>query len=478
MKLAVFPGGVLVPLVLLATAADAAGTAPCLRPTRPGTQVQGEVRICPGRYRIADPAERGVIIAASSGTRIDLSGVVLESGDSLPDRFVGIGIASRSVDGVSILGGTVRGYRFGVRLEGGRGHRVTGSELSGSRADPARTAPETADTADRLDPARPEVFLGYGGGLLLVRTVGATVTGVTAARGRIGIGLVEARESYLADNDVSGNAGWGIHLWRSSRNLLTRNRADRTVRCVPPADCRAAAILLREASDSNTISENDLTASSTGLLITGRAPLTRASVGNLVYRNDASRAAGAGFSAASVWNLTLLENRADSAEQGIRLDHVTGSVLRGNTVIGARDAAIAALHGRDNTIESNVLVDAPTGIRVGAPRPDGARSVGYRITDNVLGGVGQGIVLQGTAGSRVRGNLFDGVGDGLLVDGTGHGTEVTGNVFLRARGWFIDAPDLAAGGNYWATADASAASARVRGRISVLPWRPAAAAGY
>jgi len=51
-------------------------------------------------------------------------------------------------------------------------------------------------------------------------------------------------------------------------------------------------------------------------------------------------------------------------------------------------------------------------------------------------------------------------------------------VFLRATGWFIDAPDLAAGGNYWATADAQRAAARVRGRVSVLPWRPASAAGY
>jgi hypothetical protein len=80
--------------------------------------------------------------------------------------------------------------------------------------------------------------------------------------------------------------------------------------------------------------------------------------------------------------------------------------------------------------------------------------------------------------SRVRGNVFDGVGEGLVVDGTGHGTEVSGNVFLRATGWFIDAPDLAAGGTYWATADAQRAAARVRGRVSVLPWRPASAAGY
>jgi parallel beta-helix repeat protein len=273
MRLLVHPA-VLLSLTLLFAVPLA--SAPCLRPSRAGTQVQGEVRVCPGRYRIADPQERGVIIAAASGTRIDLSGVVLESGDSVPGRFTGVGVASRDVDGVSILGGTVRGYRFGIRIEGGRGHRITGSTLSGSRNDPPRSTSESADTTDRLDLARPDVFLAYGGGLLLVRTTAATVTGVTATGAATGIGLVDTRESYVADNDVSGNTAWGIHLWRSARNVLARNRADHTVRCIPRTDCRAAAILLREASDSNTIAENDLSASSTGLLVTGQSPLTRA----------------------------------------------------------------------------------------------------------------------------------------------------------------------------------------------------------
>jgi parallel beta-helix repeat protein len=452
--------------------------APCLRLNRPGTQVQGEVRICPGRYRIADPSERGVIIAASSGTRVDLTGVVLESGDSVPARFVGAGIASADVDGVSIHGGTIRGYRFGIRLEGGRGHRVTRVELSGSRTQSLRSTLEARDTADVLDPARLDAALGYGAGLLLRRTVGAVITGITARGAQNGIGLVEAREGYLADNDLSGNTGWGIHLWRSSRNVLTRNQVNHTLRCPNSADCGAAAILLREGSDSNTVADNDLTTSSVGLLVTGRSPLTRASIGNLVYRNDASLAHGSGFVGAYGWDLTFLENRADSAAHGFRLDHLNASTLRGNTVIGARSAAILAEHGRDNTIERNVLVDARVGIMIAAPRTRLAKSSGYRIDDNIVGGAEQGIVLQATTGSRVRGNLFDGVGDGLLVDGTGHGTEVTGNVFLRASGWFIEAPDLAAGGNFWATADAAAATARVKGRVSVLPWRPATAAGY
>jgi hypothetical protein len=86
--------------------------------------------------------------------------------------------------------------------------------------------------------------------------------------------------------------------------------------------------------------------------------------------------------------------------------------------------------------------------------------------------------MEHTTRVQIRGNIFDGVGDGLVVDGDGHASEVTGNIFLRASRWFIEAPDLAAGGNYWATADASTATAKVKGRISVLPWKPASAAGY
>ena len=465
-------------VLLLSPAVHPAEAAACVRPSRAGTQVQGEVRICPGRYRIADPSERGVIVAAASGTRIDLTGVVLESGASVPSRVLGVRVPCRDVDAGSVLGGPIPGYRFGLRIEGGRGHRISGIDLSGSRSDAIRSTAAQPDTTDRLDPLRLAAFLGSGSGLVLFRTLGASVTGVTARSAQNGIGLVEARESYLADNELTGNSAWGISLWRSSHNVIVRNRLHHTVRCAPPAvECGAAAILLREGSDSNTIAENDLTISSAGLRITGQPPLTRPSIGNLIYRNDAS-STGSGFVASHTWSTTFLENRADSAAYGFHLDRLNGSTVRGNTVIGARIAGIVLEHGSDNTLESNVLLGGRAGIMVTSPARGGPPSRGHRIDDNVVGGAEQGIVLQGTSGSRVRGNLLDGLVDGLVIDNAGHGTEVTGNVFLRASGWFIEAPDLAAGGNYWATADAAATSARVKGRISVLPWRPASAAGY
>jgi parallel beta-helix repeat protein len=443
--------------------------------------VQGDVKVCPGRYRIADKSEQGVIIVAASGTRIDLAGVVLESGDSLPDRYVGVGVSSRGVDGVTISGGTIHGYRYGVRLDGGRSHRISAMDLSGSREQGVRSTPAKPDAADRLNLFRPDSFLLYGGGLLLRATTGASVTGITARGAQNGIALMDARDSYVADNDLASNHGWGIHLWRSSRNTLTRNRLDHIRRCdtqVPPGDCGAAAILLREASDSNTIIDNDLTASSLGLLVAGDRRGSRPSRSNLIYRNDASFALQSGFSVAFGLNNSFLENRADSVAIGFQLEHAGGTIVRGNTVIGARTAGVVSNHGTDIAIVANVLMGSSVGIRVGAPEASGEPSRRYRIDDNVLARLEQGIVVARTARAQVRGNLFDGVGDGLVLDGEGHASEVTGNVFLRASRWFIDAPDLAAGGNYWATADASGASAKVNGRISVLPWKPASAVGY
>jgi parallel beta-helix repeat protein len=455
--------------------------APCIRPTRAGTQVQGEVRICPGRYRIADPNERGIIIAAATGTHIDLTGVTLESGDSVPNRFVGSGITSRGVDAVIVTGGTVRGYRYGIRLEGGKSHRISGSNLSGSRSQADQSTPARPVATDQLNLTRPDSFERYGGGILLRRTTGASITGIVARDAQNGIALLEVRDSYVADNDVSMNNGWGIQLWRSSRNVVARNRVRHTRRCdtqVPAADCGAAALLLRDASDSNTIVDNDLTASSLGLLIAGDRRAIRVSTGNLIYRNDGSGALHTGFTISFGWNNDLVENRADSAGTAFRLDHSGGSTLRGNTAIGARNAGIVSEHGSDNTIVANVLIGGPVGIRVAAPQQAGDSSRRYRIDDNVLTRLQQGVVLERTTRAQVRGNVFDAVGDGLVIDGDGHASEVTGNVFLRASGWFIEAPDLAAGGNYWATADASTTTAKVKGRISVLPWKPASAAGY
>ncbi|MEE8478167.1 MAG: hypothetical protein V3S19_07335, partial [Gemmatimonadales bacterium] len=90
----------------------------------------------------------------------------------------------------------------------------------------------------------------------------------------------------------------------------------------------------------------------------------------------------------------------------------------------------------------------------------------------------RGIVLEQTIQARVRGNLFDGLREGLVVDGIGRDTEVTGNIFLKARLWFISASELDAGGNFWGTGSVEETAKLVNGRIILAPWRSAAAAGF
>ncbi|HEU4699029.1 MAG TPA: NosD domain-containing protein [Gemmatimonadales bacterium] len=459
----------------------AAGVDPCLRPTRAGTAVKGDVRICPGRYRLADPREQGVIVVAGSGTRLDLTGVTLESGDSVPARFTGIGVLSRGVDQVTIVGGTVRGYRYGIRVEGGRGHRIHGADLSGSRAQALRSTPQRYDEGDWLDIFRPDTFETYGAGLYLKYTDGASVTSVVARRAQNGIMLADARGSYVADNDVSANSGWGLALWQSSRNTIVRNKAHHVVRCESPAysrGCDSAGLLLRQQSDSNTIVDNDLTYSGDGFFLSGQPPYVRPSVGNVVVRNDATGAYHNAFEATFSWNNTFLENRADSAAYGFWLGYSSGSTVRGNSIVGSREAGIAIEHGEDNTLAANTIVGGATGIHLFAPRADGPASRNVRVDDNLVARVTRGLVLERTTMARVRGNVFDGVGEGLVADSAGRGTAVTGNVFLRASGAFVRAPVLAAGGNFWAAPDAAATAARVQGQIRLEPWRPATDAGF
>ncbi len=467
--------------LVLALGAAAPAAAPCVRPTKAGTPVAGEVKICPGRYRIRDTAEVGVLVVTAAATRIDLTGVTLESGDTAAGGFRGIGITSRGGDSISIRGGRIRGYRFGIRLDGGAGHRLSGIDLSGSRAQRLRSTPERYDEGDWLDIFRPDTFETYGAGLYLRRTTGAVVTGIVARGSQNGIGLLESREAYLADNDVSGNSGWGIHLWKSSRNTIVRNNASHNVRCESRAyshGCDSAALLLREASDSNLIADNDLTWSGDGFFLSGHRPLVGPSIANLVHRNDASHAYHNAFEATfSAWNV-FTENHADSARYGFWLGYSRGSVVRGNIILGTREAAVAIEHGGENAIGENTIIGGAIGIHLFAPDAEGDESTLYRVDDNTIAKVGRGIVLEQTTRVKLRGNLLDGVEDGIVVDSAGADTELHGNVLLSARRWLIDAVELEAGSNYWGARDPAAVARQVRGRVNLQPFLSARDAGY
>ena len=455
--------------------------APCTRVARAGTELRGDTKICPGRYRIADPGQKGVLVVAASGLHLDLDGVVIESGDSVPSRYTGYGIMLRNVDSVAITGGTIRGFRIGVMLEGGSGHTVSGMTLSGSRMQALRSTPDRFDEADWLDIFHPDTFETYGAGLYLKNAEGITVQGVTARDAQNGIMLSSVRRSQFLDNDVSDNSGWGISLWRSSRNALLRNRAAHNVRCESDSysrGCDSAALLIRQRSDSNVVADNDLRWSGDGFFLSGHHPGLEPSVGNLVLRNDASHAYHNAFEATWSWATMFIDNRADSSAYGFWLGYSTGATVRGNTVVGSREVAVAIEHGSDNEIAGNVLIGGKDGIKLFTSAQSGPPSRGYRVDDNMLARFGRGLVVQGTTQLRVRGNVFDGDNESLVADAAAKDAVVQGNVFLRPGRFYVIAPELNVGGNYWGSESEEATGEKVSGNVVLGPWLPASAAGY
>lgn len=454
---------------------------PCTALPRSGVRVSGDVKICPGTYRIADPREGGVIIIAASDTRLDLSGVTIESGDSLQATFVGVGVLARGVDRVSVSGGRIRGYRWGIRIEGGKDHRVRDLVLSGSRAAALRSTDLQYDERDWLDIFHPESTLVYGGGLLLMDTERPGVSRVRANGAQNGIALIRTRGAEISENDVSHNSGWGISLWASSANTIRANVASSNLRCEAPTwsrGCDSAALLLRDKSDSNLVADNDLRWSGDGFFLSGHRGAVRPSNGNIVVRNDASGAPHNAFEATFSTGNSFIDNRADSSGYGFWLGYSTASLVRGSTIVGSKEAGIAIEHGADNEISRNVIIGGKRGIHLFAPNADDRPSRSTLVSRNSVSRAERGVVIERTTDATIVANVFDDLGDGLVGDGSAIDARVSANVFLTVRGWYIDAPDLNAGGNYWATADARTAQSRVRGRVTVLPWRPASEAGY
>ncbi|HET7043134.1 MAG TPA: NosD domain-containing protein, partial [Gemmatimonadales bacterium] len=343
--------------------------------------------------------------------------------------------------------------------------------LSGSRSAKLRSTPLRFDEGDWLDIFHPESTLVYGGALLLMDTDGGTVSRVRANGAQNGIALIRARGALLSDNDVSGNSGWGISLWSATANTIERNVASHNIRCEAPTwsrGCDSAALLLRDRSDSNLVTGNDLRWSGDGFFLSGQRGAVRPSNGNLVLRNDASGSPHNAFESTFSTGNVFVDNRADSSAYGYWLGYSTATLVRGSTILGSREAAVAIEHGSDNEVSRNVIVGGKVGVHLFAPQAGDQPSRSTVVARNTLAGVERGVVLEQSRGINVVGNVFDGVGDAFVGDSAAIDASVTGNVFLSARGWFIDAPDLNAGGNFWATADARAAQARVHGRVTVL----------
>jgi parallel beta-helix repeat protein len=400
---------------------------------RDDIDVTTDVRVKPGVYRVTDVNGDGVLRVKTDGVTVDLTGVTLvgSADGALPDSFEGTAVRVDGAAGVRIKGGTMRGYRGGIYLKDCKGVFVEGADVSDNRAQRLKSTPTRCDDgADWLGPHfndKNEWWTEYGAGIYLDGCQVVAVTGCRGRRTQNGIVLRNTSDSFVTDNDMSWMSGWGIAMWRSSKNEISHNRCDYGVRGysygVYDRGQDSSGILMFEQCSDNIIAYNSATHGGDGIFMyAGHETTQRTGEGgcnrNLLYRNDFSHAVANAIECTFSDGNRFVENRLDDSNYGIWGGYSFNTIIAGNVCRDARVAGVAIEHGSANVIEGNVFEGCATGIEAwwdddadlmggiyGQKRH--CRSEAYEISLNRFRKCKLGLRLEQTGNAGVVSNEFD-----------------------------------------------------------------------
>ncbi len=407
-------------------------------------EISSSLELPAGIHRLSRPLR---ILA--DGITVDLGEAELVGADDgvAPDRFAGIGLLLEGRKNVTIRGGRLRGFRCAVLLEECEGVVLEGLDVSGNFRQRLKSTPEREDASDWPWPHAndgQEWRKNYGAGICLENCRDCTVTGCTGRRQQNGILLDRCTGCTIRDNDLSFNSGWGIALWRSSRNLVTGNRCDWCVRGyshgVYDRGQDSAGILVFEQCSHNRFEANSATHSGDGFFLYAGHETTQKTGaggcnGNVVYANDFSHAVANGIEATFSEGNEFAGNRLEDCNYGIWAGYSVGTRISGNLIGGSTHAGIAIEHGSDATIVGNRFETNPIAIDLWWDEDtellDGVygkarhcRSESYSIAGNAFLGDRLALRLRKTSRVRAERNAFDGVAAILSTEGPLDGIDV------------------------------------------------------
>jgi parallel beta-helix repeat protein len=256
--------------ILCLAAGKALAAFPELLVTRDDTVITQSCRVVipPGTV-IADPNTNGVLHIQASGITVEFApGSRLRGAppDTDGDVLRGIGIRIDTHAHVTLLNAHVHGFFNGVIASAANDLVIEGGDFSGNYRQRLRSTPQTEDASDWLFPHHNDQTPWrnqYGGAVCIERSSRVTIRGIRIRRGQNGILLDRVTDSKIFDNDASFLSGWGIALWRSSHNVISRNAFDFCVRGYSEGVYNrgqdSAGILCFEQSNSNTFADNSAT---------------------------------------------------------------------------------------------------------------------------------------------------------------------------------------------------------------------------
>ncbi|HTI69485.1 MAG TPA: right-handed parallel beta-helix repeat-containing protein [Candidatus Limnocylindria bacterium] len=238
--------------------------------TQDDTKITRSCRISipPGTI-LADRNTNGVLQIEANNITIEFAPDTELRGanrDTPWNELAGIGISINGHRGVTLLSAKVHGFKNGVVAINASGLEIDGGDFSDNYRQRLRSTPALSDDADWMFPHHNDETKWrdeYGGALCVESSDKIEIHGVTIRRGQNGILLDRVNRAKIYDNDCSFLSGWGLALWRSSDNIISRNALDFCVRGhvegVYNRGNDSAGILCFEQSSRNTFIENSVT---------------------------------------------------------------------------------------------------------------------------------------------------------------------------------------------------------------------------
>ncbi|HLO41001.1 MAG TPA: right-handed parallel beta-helix repeat-containing protein [Phycisphaerales bacterium] len=357
--------------------------------TADNTAITSSCRVViPAGAILADSDGNGVIQIKGDNITVEFAdGSILrgaaEGADA--DGFTGKGVVIEGGRRIVLKGAKVQGYKVGIHAIKSNSLTIEGADISGNFRQHLRSTPLAEDSADWLFPHKNdsgEWAANYGAGLLVEQSNQVTITGVLCRRGQNGIMLDRVNDSRIYANDCSFISGWGLAMWRSSKNLVSRNAFDFCVRGhvegVYNRGQDSAGILMFEQCSNNVFVENSVTHGGDGVFgfagheAIGETPAPQGFVygrkgcnDNLFIRNDLSYASAHGLEMTFSHGNMIIENRFnENAICGIWGGYSQDSIIARNTfsgnggmAYGLERGAINMEHASGNRIVENTFIN-------------------------------------------------------------------------------------------------------------------------
>lgn len=464
---------------------------PEVRVTRDDTRIDRSCRIVIAEgVVITDTNRDGVIHIAADGIEIEFApGTVLRgAGDDVAgDTLEGFGVRVQGRKGVTIRNAEIRGFRGGIFATDAHDLTIHDVAFSNIRRHRLRSTPAAEDGGDWLWPHNNDDnqwLTNYGAALYIEDSSNATIRNVRVRHAQNGIALDRVTNSRVYDNDASFLSGWGLAMWRSSDNTVTRNAFDFCVRGyshgVYNRGQDSAGILFFEQNNRNLIAENSCTHGGDGIFgFGGREALgelagDRAKPGefarrgcndNLFIANDLSYAPAHGLELTfSFGNLVARNRMAGNAICGIWGGYsqetlITDNVFEANGDMGygLERGGVNIEHGRNNVIVGNAFKSNKCGVHLWWDNDEGFRrlpwgkdndhaesprfipSIGNVIVGNTFEGDQVAVHLRECDPTVIAKNTYRGVGRELDASAS--------EVLAEARPLEAAVPDYTALGN-------------------------------